>query len=202
MFDINVIKETFKPDGVNDWSYHIDLMEKEWDIENDEEIEQRAEAILEKHGIMVIEDNEYEKLSDEEKDEDAIEFLKVLYEQYEDFIEKHIAFILTKSINLADEAYCYICFDLVAREVDKKTTLEKLYEWKNTAINHKYIVGETIKSIEKYFNDYLYLDIYKELFPQIIFFKEQWNNVITYFINLLVEKIDDCNEGKRYELYK
>lgn len=188
-------------DGLDVWSYHIDLMQKEWDIEVDEEIDTRAEEILRNHGVMVIEDNEYEKLSDEEKEEDNREFLKIMYSQFEDFMLEHISFILTKSINLSDDSYYYICFDMIARHMGE-TTLEKLYQWKNTALNHKHIVEETSKTIFSYFESNILDRNYKMHITNMTYYKKQWDNVINYFLNSIINRIEECNEGKRYELYK
>ena len=161
-------------DGLDVWSYHIDLMQKEWDIE---------------------------KLSDEEKEEDNREFLKIMYSQFEDFMLEHINFILTKSINLSDDSYYYICFDMIARHMGE-TTLEKLYQWKNTALNHKHIVEETSKTIFSYFESNILDRNYKMHITNMTYYKKQWDNVINYFLNSIINRIEECNEGKRYELYK
>lgn len=202
MINIYIDKSFNSNNELNVWSYNIDSIEKDWYIDDDEEIEEEAEDIMQEYGLIIMDEDEYNELSEEEKNEGAKEFLKILFNQYKDLIEKHIIFISTKSINLSIESYFHICFNLIANKANGKTTLGKLYQWKNTAINHKYLINEATKSVENYFKDYIYLDIGEELFLRIIFYKEQWDNIINYFINLINKKIDEYDEGKDYELYK
>lgn len=202
MINVYIDKSFNSNNELNVWSYNIDSIEKDWYIDDDEEIEEEAEDIMQEYGLIIMDEDEYNELTEEEKNEGAKEFLKILFNQYKDLIEKHIIFISTKSINLSIESYFYMCFNLIANKADGKTTLEKLYQWKNTAISHKYLINEATKSVENYFKDYIYLDIGEELFLRIIFYKEQWDNIINYFIKLINKKIDECDEGKDYELYK
>lgn len=198
---INIeIDESFYRNENNSWSYDIDYIEKEWDIEDDDELDAKAAEVLRKYNIDLIDDEEYEQMSQEEKDAEEEEFLKILYTQFEDFITGHIIFIIERAINVTNDAYYFMCFDLIAKSTGY-TAIEKLYQWKNTAINHKFIVENTAKEIINYFEEYLTADNYRENMDKIMFYKNQWENVINHFMNSIIKRIDEYNEGKKYELY-
>ncbi len=199
--NIYVDKESFENKEKNFWLYQIDKLEEEWDIDYDDEtLSRKAEEILNEHGIEIIEDDEYENMSEEEQEEDEKEFLRILYKEFEDFMTEHITFIIQKTLNVENDIYFYICFDLVAKEAENKTTLEKLHQWKNSALNHKYIIKETSDTILGYFEEYLLNDNYKDYVGGIVFYMKQWENVITHFLDSIINRIEECNRGKEYEL--
>lgn len=200
MIDIFIDEENFDKD-TNFWVYQVDKLKEKWGTEDELELTEKAEEILGKHGIEVIDDDVYDSLSDEEKEEEEREFLEILYNEFENFMIEHISYVLQKSLNVVDDSYFFVCFNLIGRKYDEMTPFNKLHKWKNDATAHKWIILDTIKIIEDYFKDYLLDDNYKMYIENIFYYKKQWKDIMKFFLDSIINRIEEYREGLKYELY-